>query len=177
MMDNDTDISVEQMNYVMQFGYIALFGTTFPIAAFVCLCCNFLLIKAVKNNFEYSKRIFPEISLGIGQFMTMLDILSFASVIINCGLIFFSSNTYRKLGVYSPKDDQVICFDAGGLFCANSGTYFKPFKTLGAFFTFIVVVEHIILIVKVWVRKILVSSKKYDAQSRVNDIMRETFDC
>jgi hypothetical protein len=93
----------------------------------------------------------------------MLDILSFASVIINCGLIFFSSNTYRKLGVYSPKDDQVICFDAGGLFCANSGTYFKPFKTLGAFFTFIVVVEHIILIVKVWVRKILVSSKKYDA--------------
>lgn len=105
MMDNDTDISVEQMNYVMQFGYIALFGTAFPIAAFVCLCCNFLLIKAVKNNFEYSKRIFPEISLGIGQFMTMLDILSFCSVIINCGLVFFSSNTYRKMGIYDPKDD------------------------------------------------------------------------
>jgi len=66
MMDNDTNISTEQMNYIMQFGYIALFGTTFPIAAFVCLCCNYLLIKAMKNNFEYSKRIFPEISLGIG---------------------------------------------------------------------------------------------------------------
>ena len=159
MMDNDTNISVEQMNYVMQFGYITLFGTTFPIAAFVCLVCNFFLIKAVKNNFEYSKRIFPEISLGIGQFMTMLDILSFCSVIINCGLIFFSSNTYRKLGIYDPKDDQVICFDAGKVFCANVGTYWKPFKTLGAFFTFVVVVEHIILIVKVWTRKVMVTSK------------------
>jgi hypothetical protein len=79
--------------------------------------------------------------------------------------------------VYSPDDDTVICFDGSGVFCANAGTYFKPFKTLGAFFTFIVVVEHIILIVKVYVRKILVSSKKYDAASRVNDIMKETFDC
>jgi len=66
MMDNDTNISTEQMNYIMQFGYISLFGTAFPIAAFVCLCCNYLLLKAVKNNFEYGKRIFPEISLGIG---------------------------------------------------------------------------------------------------------------
>ena len=109
--------------------------------------------------------------------MTMLDILSFASVVINCGLIFFSSNTYRKLSIYSPKDDQVICFDSQKTFCANVGTYYKPFKTLGGFFSFIVIVEHIIIIVKVWVRKILVSSKKYDALSRVNDIMKENFDC
>ena len=109
--------------------------------------------------------------------MIMLDILTFGSVIINCGLIFFASNTYRKLGIYSPKDDQVICFDAGGTFCANVGTYYKPFKTLGSFFTFVVVVEHIIIIVKVWVRKIIVSSKQFDAQSRINGIMRENFDC
>ena len=63
------------------------------------------------------------------------------------------------------------------VYCSNVGTYYKPFKTLGAFFTFVVVVEHIILIVKVWVRKILVSSKQYDALSRVNDIMKENFDC
>ena len=162
MMDNDTNISTEQMNYVMQFGYIVLFGTTFPIAAFICLLCNYFLVDGVRNNFSYAKRIFPEISLGIGQFMTMLDILTFASVIINCGLIFFSSNTYRKMGIYDPKDDQVICFDAAMGFCANVGTYYKPFKTLAGFFTFIIIVEHIILIVKVWVRKVLVSSKQYD---------------
>lgn len=182
-MDNDTNISTEQMNYIMQFGYISLFGTVFPAAAAVCLFFNYFLVKAVKNNFEYSKRIFPEVSLGIGQFMIMIDILSYCSVIVNCGLIFFSSNTYRKMSVWTPDDDTAICFDAPTgpgnkpLFCANIGSYYKPFKTLGAFFTFIIVVEHIIILVKVWVRKMFSSNKEYDALSRVNDIMKETFDC
>ena len=109
--------------------------------------------------------------------MTMIEILSFCSVIMNCALIFFTSNRYRKLSIYDPKDDQVICFDSGGKFCANVGTYFKPFKTLGQFFTFVIVVEHIILIIKVFVRKVFTNNKEYDAVSRINDILRSTFQC
>lgn len=71
----------------------------------------------------------------------------------------------------------MICFDSGKGFCANIGTYYKPFKTLGAFMTCIIVIEHFIIIVKVWTRKVLVNTKQYDAASRINDIMKETFDC
>ena len=108
--------------------------------------------------------------------MTMIEVISFSSVIMNCALIFFSSNRYRKLSIYDPKDNQVICFDSLGKYCANVGTYYKPFNTLAQFFTFIIVVEHIILILKVFVRKVFVNTKEYDAVSRINDILRDNFD-
>ena len=105
MMDNGNDVSVEQMNYVMQFGFITMFGTIFPFGAVICLISNQILLKSVKNDFEYMKRFMPEISIGIGQFIYMLDLITYASVIINCALIYFTSHTYRRLLVYNPADD------------------------------------------------------------------------
>lgn len=59
MMDVEEEGSVEQMNFVMQYGYICLFSTVFPLASFICLIANYILFKSVKNEFEFSKRTFP----------------------------------------------------------------------------------------------------------------------
>jgi len=41
----------------------------------------------------------PEISVGIGRFLTMIEFLSQVSVVINCAIAYFTSNTYEKFFV------------------------------------------------------------------------------
>jgi hypothetical protein len=154
MMENGNDISVEQMNYVMQFGFISMFSTLFPLGAFICLISNQILLKSVKNDFEYMRRFMPQISIGIGQFMYMLDLITYASVIINCALIYFTSTTYTKLLVYNPADDEVTCFDDARVYCASVGSYYKLFSGPVGFLTFVIAIEHIILICKVFLSKV-----------------------
>lgn len=142
------------MNFIMQFGYVSLFSTVFPLGAAVCLLSNAILLKAVKNDFEYVKRFMPEISMGIGQFMYMLDLISYASVIINSAIIYFTSHTYRTLFVYNPTDDSVLCFDKDRVYCASVGSYFKLFSGPAGFLVFVIAIEHVILIAKVFVSKL-----------------------
>lgn len=175
MMDNENDVSVEQMNFIMQFGYISLFSTVFPLGAAVCLLSNTILLKAVKNDFEYVKRFMPEISMGIGQFMYMLDLISYASVIINSAIIYFTSHTYRKLFVYNPTDDSVLCFDGDRVYCASVGSYFKLFSGPAGFLVFVIAIEHLILIAKVFISKVFAPGvHDFDHENRLNAILRST---
>jgi len=64
------------MDFVMQFGYIVMFSSVFPLAAFFCFMFNGLVLISVLNEFKHKRRIMPEISVGIGRFLTMIEFLS-----------------------------------------------------------------------------------------------------
>lgn len=150
-----------------------MFSTIFPLGAAICVISNQILLKAVKNDFEYMKRFMPEISIGIGQFIYMLDLITYASVIINCALIYFTSHTYRKLLVYNPADDDVTCFDDAKAYCASVGSYYKLFSGPAGFLVFVLAIEHIILISKVFISKVFADDgDRFDQQNRNNNILR-----
>jgi hypothetical protein len=75
----------------------------------------------------------------------MLDLITYASVVINCALIYFTSSTYRKLLVYNPADDEVTCFDSAKMFCASAGAYYKWLAGPAGFLVVVVTGEHSML--------------------------------
>ena len=69
LLDTDEkNVADEYMDFVMQFGYIVMFSSVFPLAGFFCLLSNQLLMASLLNEFRYKRRNFPEISVGIGKF-------------------------------------------------------------------------------------------------------------
>ena len=75
--------------------------------------------------------------------------------------------------VYNPGDDQVTCFDDARKYCASVGSYYKLFSGPAGFLTFVIAIEHFILICKVFFSKIFSDDgDKFDHQSRLNSILR-----
>ena len=96
LMKDDQEISHNYMDLIMQFGYVSLFSTVFPLAPLASYLCNALTMKAIYLEFECEKRCLPEVSIGIGKCLEMLDVLQFVTVIINCALIFFTNQSAER---------------------------------------------------------------------------------
>lgn len=107
--------------------------------------------------------------------MYMINFLSYCSVVINCAIVYFTSNTYRRLLVYDETDNQIVCVDYPSFnYCASFGSYYKLFTGTGGFLVFILIVEHFIFLIKVFLQKFLSDSEtKYDHFSRMNNILRD----
>ena len=94
-MENEGNISEVYMELVMQFGYITLFSTVFPLAALACYFCNLITMSSILNEFKFKKRSLPEISIGIGHFLYMIELISFATVIVNAAIAIYTSDRVR----------------------------------------------------------------------------------
>ena len=97
MSGEKPDILANYMELVVQFGYIVLFSEVFPLAAFMSIISNYIQMKSQINNLSYTRRSKPEVSTGIGNWMTCIQILSQFSIITSCACIYFTSKTFRKL--------------------------------------------------------------------------------
>ena len=73
MENEEGEIADNFMDLVIQFGYISFFGTVFPPAAFICFFFNMITLNSMKNDFQYKKRRLPEISIGIGTYINMIE--------------------------------------------------------------------------------------------------------
>ena len=51
--DEEGSITESQNDIVMQFGYITLFSTVFPLASLICLVCNMITMKSIMSEFKY----------------------------------------------------------------------------------------------------------------------------
>eukprot|EP00033_Pygsuia_biforma_P003008 GCRY01003309.1.p1 GENE.GCRY01003309.1~~GCRY01003309.1.p1 ORF type:complete len:797 (+),score=257.69 GCRY01003309.1:169-2559(+) len=77
---------------VIQFGYVTLFAAGFPIASLAALINNLLELRTdAFKLLSYTSRPRKSIVASIGMWQTILEILSIACVITNCGIIAFTS--------------------------------------------------------------------------------------
>lgn len=74
-MKDDQEISHNYMDLVMQFGYVSLFSTVFPLTPVFVLAFNQVTLKAINLEFEFEKRCIPEVSIGIGKCLDMIDLI------------------------------------------------------------------------------------------------------
>lgn len=114
---------------VVQFGYLVLFGLSFPLAAVVALLNN--LIEGRTDAFKIlslSQRVNADDAADIGAWYDILEILNFLSVLTNAGLVVFTANAAEVL----------LGFDD------STGPWRKRLCNTVAFF----VMEHVLLAVK-----------------------------
>lgn len=152
LMKDDQEIAHNYMDLVMQFGYIALFSTVFPLAAFFSYLSNALTLKSLYLEFELEKRSMPEISIGIGKCLEMIDLIQFVSVIVNCALIYFTNEaTERYLAprMFSTDDDRLDAL----YFCL-----------------FVVFVEHAMILLRMGIAEWLEDKDRFFERRRLNHI-------
>jgi hypothetical protein len=130
----------------MQFGIIITFSSVFPLASLICLLQNFFKVFFVRNEIKYNKRLFPQISIGIGQFMYMIDFMSHLSIVVNTGIVYFTSQTFRNL--FISKEIEKVCIGMSTTLCMYSGKTDKLFIDTTGFLLAVIAVEHTTIMIK-----------------------------
>ena len=140
----------------MQFGYVVLFSTVFPLAAAVCWFANMFNLLSMRMELDLTRRSIPGVSIGIGVYLDMLEFLSIVSVAINIGIAYFTSHDTREY------------------FANASGFNQDPMIN----FAFLVIgVEHALYFAKLFLRDLLNSDfgdgDQDDAAQRINNLLEE----
>lgn len=140
LMSDKPNILDNYMELVTQFGFIIFFSAVFPLAGFFSFISNYVQIKSQINNLKYSRRFKAEYSNGIGTFLNCLSNLCQISLMVNAGIIYFTSRTYRYMIVGGNPEITTI---------------FDHKWTLVEFLVLVVVVEHIFLIAKIFIEQMI----------------------
>jgi hypothetical protein len=125
------------MELVVQFGYIVLFSSVFPLASLLSLVSNAIQIRSQIHNLQYMRRFHAEVSNGIGSWLLCLQTLSQISIYLNCATVYFTSKVYYKLFVQG--DDEVSTITVGW--------------DMTKFLVMVITVEHALLILKVFIEQ------------------------
>lgn len=83
------------MELTKQFGYVMFFSSVFPLAGVLSMICNFFEMKQAINGLKYQKKFKAEVSVGIGNFMGCLHIISTFAIMINAFLLCFTSKVFK----------------------------------------------------------------------------------
>lgn len=91
---------------VIQYGYIALFSSVFPMTSFVFLLCN--MIEGRTDAFKYlflSNRAPADIASSIGRWKSMIKFTMISGVLLNSILLTVTTNSQRMKATH-----PIICF-------------------------------------------------------------------
>ena len=94
----------ENMELVVQFGYVILFGQIFPLAAFFSMLSNHLQIKIQAHNTRITRRGKPEIAISIGTWIDCLEFLGKINVVTNTVMLFFTFRNFRKIFIDTGEE-------------------------------------------------------------------------
>ena len=86
-----------------------MFSSVFPLMPLILLFFNWARITLTRRELKYNRRPTPKISIGIGPFIKMLDILSTLSIMVNLSIVFFTSVTIKDKYVGGIDDMVKVC--------------------------------------------------------------------
>lgn len=80
---------------MIQFGYTTMFITSFPLAAVMAFVSNYVELRVDAWKLcQMFRRTEPRAVEDIGTWITILEVISFASILVNCGLIAFTGTGF-----------------------------------------------------------------------------------
>uniref|UniRef100_A0A1B6ED36 Anoctamin n=1 Tax=Clastoptera arizonana TaxID=38151 RepID=A0A1B6ED36_9HEMI len=117
----DRGLFSEYLEMVMQYGFVTIFVSAFPLAPVFALLNNVLEMRLDAKKFlTYYRRPIPRRAPNIGVWFRILDVLGKFAVISNAFIIAFSSNFIPRLVYMSTVSEDHT--DVG--FLNNSLSYF-----------------------------------------------------
>ncbi|CAD8105641.1 unnamed protein product [Paramecium primaurelia] len=86
----------DYMELVIQFSYLALFGLAFPSCYILAFVSNIIEIQVDKFKLiRVSRRPFPQGAATIGNWLIILEVITFFGIFSNSGLIVYTSQTIQ----------------------------------------------------------------------------------
>lgn len=110
-LNDFTDLDAEFREMVVQFGYVTLFVTAFPLGPFFALLNNMIEIRGdAYKLLKDHRRAIPFMAQNIGSWHTVLEFISMFAVITNACLIAFNSEYFewRWLRNYSDNTSKLV---------------------------------------------------------------------
>ncbi|VDK65236.1 unnamed protein product [Onchocerca ochengi] len=116
----------EYLEMVIQFGFVTLFVSAFPLAPFFALLNNIFEIRV--DAYKYvvaSRRPVPERARDIGIWLPILSLISRAAVLVNACIIAFTSDfiprfvyrfVYMHDELYGYVNNSLSFYDSSGIF-------------------------------------------------------------
>ncbi|XP_018333049.1 anoctamin-1 isoform X2 [Agrilus planipennis] len=102
----DTRLFTEYLEMVLQYGFVTIFVTAFPLAPLFALINNIFEMRLDAKKFiKYYRRPVPRRVKNIGVWFRIIDFLGRISIVSNAFIIAFSSNFIPKL-VYLLKENK-----------------------------------------------------------------------
>ncbi|CAH1714513.1 unnamed protein product [Aphis gossypii] len=88
----------EHLEIFIQFGYVVMFSSAFPLAALCAFLNNLIEIRsdAFKMCYVY-QRPFGQRIKDIGMWQNIMEVMGFIAVLVNCALIGLSGQVHRLL--------------------------------------------------------------------------------
>ena len=95
---------------MIQFGYVTLFSSAFPLATVFALINNLLEIRwEVKCACLIRKRVHAEGADGLGLWLTILQFMAVTAVIVNCALMLFTQRIFDDFLGVCPDFKNNVC--------------------------------------------------------------------
>jgi len=164
------------MELVKQFGCFVMFGSIFPMAGFVYLMTNYFLIYMIKKEMTIKKRTIPQISIGLGQFNSMISILSHLSLVVNVAILYFTSDRVKKAIISDTNTTHEVCLGFNTTICAVVPIQNKLLRDTADFALNLSFIEHIVFFLKRGYEKLKDDNKLgINMGDRINDIIKKTF--
>lgn len=83
------------MELVVQFGFIAIFSSFFPLGPVLSFFANQIQYSSQTKNLIYMRRQKAEVSDGIGAWLDYLELMCILAVIFNSLSLYFTSQVYQ----------------------------------------------------------------------------------
>eukprot|EP00301_Raphidiophrys_heterophryoidea_P003519 c11587_g1_i1.p1 GENE.c11587_g1_i1~~c11587_g1_i1.p1 ORF type:complete len:942 (+),score=288.64 c11587_g1_i1:34-2859(+) len=119
----------EEYNELMiQFGYMTLFATSFPLASLFSLINNVIEIRLDAGKILFAtQRPKYEGACDIGTYLTVLEFMNFLAVITNTAIICFTSNCLKGTWLNRTKAEYLSCALGCAPHVTNSTTDWNSF--------------------------------------------------
>ena len=91
----------EYLEMCLQFGFITLFASSFPLMSMIGWINNIFEIVVDKRKFlYYQKRPIPKSAVDIGNWYIILESISYLAIFCSTGILVFTSNDYQVLNTF-----------------------------------------------------------------------------
>ena len=93
--NDEVDGTVDDyMELVIQFSFLTLFGLAFPVSFLLAFVTNVAEIQVDKLKLtKFSRRPFPQGASNIGNWLIILEVITFFGIFCNAGLIVYTSDS------------------------------------------------------------------------------------
>ena len=90
----DEDFIDDYSEQIIQFGFIALFANSFPLAPLFSFICNLLEIEnRVIAMSHYNRRSRCEGASGIGAWLNIMEVIAMCCIPVNAAIIYFTGDS------------------------------------------------------------------------------------
>ena len=170
---------------VLQFTYVVLWSSVFPLTPLVAVLLNFGTLRfEIIQLSSYTRRGIPKKEEGIGAWLTIIEIISLIGVVTNSAMIIITFKAREKIVYYFNATSSAQIISGGIDLSSSSSSIDVPVPTNSSidqselryylsnetnFLWLIICLEHFIIILKLMLREYIGDVPEWVSQAKLTE--------